>query len=301
MSELFCRSQPTLLTATSFHLNPRFAGSILLGGADADLIIDGILLELKTTKAATPARPELWQLAGYALADLDDEYGICKVGFYFGRHGSAITWPVGEFFDQLAGEHVDLTDLRAAFREMLEEKIGEMPPTPNVPASFSGSVTHRVVTDVSRISQAVVFRPIAGVPNAKWHAGIVEPGIGSKKPERRPACGTKGSFDLGGSSEFSVIGVSMVDVDSKWCKRCVGATYWYVSEGVEKLNVFHEPDVLGARWHRAGETIKPACGLDVPLKKWGSWFVFDPANPSDERLCGRCVKGLAWADGESNG
>jgi hypothetical protein len=301
MNELFCHTQAELLGATSFHLNPRFEGSILLGGADADLIVDGVLLELKTTKAAVPARPELWQLAGYALADLDDEYGICKVGFYFGRHGSAITWPVGEFFDQLAGKHVDLTDLRAAFGEMLEDNFGGASSLPSVSVSFSNQAPPPVVARVRRVEQAVVFRPIAGAPKGKWHASVLEPSRGRSERLRQPACGAKGTFDANGPSVVAEIGLPIKDADPKVCKRCFRYSSWWAPEHLEKLPVFHEPTEASARWHRAGESMDPACGAETFLKRDGEWFVNDPAKLSDERMCGRCAKGLAGADGESNG
>ena len=122
--ELFCTSQGELLAATSWQLNPRFSGSIALGGADADLILDGCLLDLKTSKHADPKRPELWQLAGYALADLKDEYNIERVGLYYARFGSLISWPLGEFIETLAGRPVDVSALRAEFGSMLEEVTG---------------------------------------------------------------------------------------------------------------------------------------------------------------------------------
>lgn len=52
-------------------LNPTFAASGLLGGADADFIADRCLVDLKTTMQKKPGRPELWQLVGYVLSDLD--------------------------------------------------------------------------------------------------------------------------------------------------------------------------------------------------------------------------------------
>lgn len=63
--------------ATDLHIGPTFAQSGPLGGADADLIYDGTLLDLKSTSTARVlGRIELWQLLGYLFADTDDAYCI---------------------------------------------------------------------------------------------------------------------------------------------------------------------------------------------------------------------------------
>jgi hypothetical protein len=126
LSSLFCSTQADLLASQSWHLNPRFSASMALGGADADIILDGCLLDLKTSKHADPKRAELWQLAGYALADLNDEYKIESVGLYYARYGSFITWPLGEFLKRLAGRPVDVEDLRSDFGSMLEKVSGPL-------------------------------------------------------------------------------------------------------------------------------------------------------------------------------
>ena len=58
-------------------LNPRFVGSVDIEGADADLIADGCLWEIKTERR----RRGGWfhQLLGYALLDYEDQYAIDRV------------------------------------------------------------------------------------------------------------------------------------------------------------------------------------------------------------------------------
>lgn len=54
-------------------LNPTFGeGSMMVGGADADLIVDGCLYEIKTTarKQRTPDRDWVYQVVGYRTARL---------------------------------------------------------------------------------------------------------------------------------------------------------------------------------------------------------------------------------------
>ena len=76
-----------LRSATDLHLNPTFALSAALSGADADVIADGTLLDFKST--STPrvvTREVVWQIVGYALLDRHDAYGLRSVGV------SALRW-----------------------------------------------------------------------------------------------------------------------------------------------------------------------------------------------------------------
>ena len=98
---------------------PVFAGSTDIGGADADFIIDGLLLDCKAT--TTPTRlsgAEIGQLAGYLLLDYDNQYQITQVGLYLSRQGTTIAWPVPEFL-RLAGTSEPLPQLRGRLREHL--------------------------------------------------------------------------------------------------------------------------------------------------------------------------------------
>lgn len=64
-------------------LNPTFAQSEPLGGADADWIIDTTLWDLKTTTRPRDRLAEsLLQLIGYGLSDTPDTYGITTLGLY---------------------------------------------------------------------------------------------------------------------------------------------------------------------------------------------------------------------------
>jgi hypothetical protein len=86
------------------HIGPTFAQSGPLGGADADLIYDDTLLDLKSTSTARVlGRIELWQLLGYLFADADNAYRIRQVGFGALRRRRSIFWPSQELIDLLAG------------------------------------------------------------------------------------------------------------------------------------------------------------------------------------------------------
>ncbi|WP_042373056.1 UvrD-helicase domain-containing protein [Streptacidiphilus neutrinimicus] len=98
---------------------PVFAGSADIGGADADFILGGLLLDCKaTTRPRQLGEAEVYQLAGYLLLDYDDRYRIDQVGLYLSRQGHLITWPVGEFLRQL-GTATKLPVLRRQLREFL--------------------------------------------------------------------------------------------------------------------------------------------------------------------------------------
>lgn len=119
-------------------LNPQFNLSVDLGGADADLIARRRLIDWKaTTKTGIVGRPELWQLAGYALADTDDEHQIREVGISALRWRSTISWRLEDFIAELAPdpppsrklasgmplerEHVDISALRQEFAQVVHQ------------------------------------------------------------------------------------------------------------------------------------------------------------------------------------
>jgi len=76
-------------------LNPTFGeGSGLVDGADADLIIDDILIDIKTTKKLELTQYHINQLMGYyilykigGIDGLSPKHKIKKLGIYFSRHG----------------------------------------------------------------------------------------------------------------------------------------------------------------------------------------------------------------------
>jgi hypothetical protein len=111
---------------------PMFAGTSDIGGADADFILDGLLLDCKaTTDPRRLGREEIYQLAGYLLLDYDDHYGINRVGLYLSRQGGLITWSVQEFLNQL-GATTPLPQLRAMLRQHLQQVNGvQHPPRAN--------------------------------------------------------------------------------------------------------------------------------------------------------------------------
>ena len=76
------------------YLNPTFGyGSELVGGADADLIVDDTLIDVKTTKFLSFTQEQYNQLIGYyilsKLGKINEskDIPISRIGIYFSRHG----------------------------------------------------------------------------------------------------------------------------------------------------------------------------------------------------------------------
>ncbi|MFE2675720.1 UvrD-helicase domain-containing protein [Streptomyces hygroscopicus] len=109
------------LPSASRVCGPVFAGSGDIGGADADYILGGLLLDCKATKDPRRlGREEIYQLAGYLLLDYDDQFGIHQVGLYLSRQGGLITWDAADFLRRL-GASAPLAHLRAQLRQHLRE------------------------------------------------------------------------------------------------------------------------------------------------------------------------------------
>lgn len=86
-------------------LNPTFGeASREVGGADADFIIDGCMVDIKTTKSAKFTRDQFNQLVGYYILhdiggiDGDRNITITSLGIYYSRYGELCTFPVAPPF-----------------------------------------------------------------------------------------------------------------------------------------------------------------------------------------------------------
>ena len=100
-------------------LNPTFSGSSDVGGADADLILDGCLIEIKTTIRASIEKMHVYQLLGYVLLEYYDDYKLENAGFYMARQCQLVTWPIKEILERLMPDKPPaLTELRREFREV---------------------------------------------------------------------------------------------------------------------------------------------------------------------------------------
>ncbi len=123
LGEIFKRfySQHNSLLSKSFILNPTFIGSAYVGGADADLVVDGCLIDIKTSTSPQIKAEYLYQLAGYLLLDFDDKLHIDSVGIYMARQGVLFTWSVSDFLSQLTGDDsITLISLRQEFHALCQ-------------------------------------------------------------------------------------------------------------------------------------------------------------------------------------
>lgn len=118
LSKVFAATQ-SVHFASSCRPNPTFAGSNDVGGADGDIVIQSTLVEIKTSLRRTPQRAWIYQLAGYALLDYDDALRLEQVAFYLARVPAMIAWPLDHFLSELAGERVDVSQLRDEFRNLV--------------------------------------------------------------------------------------------------------------------------------------------------------------------------------------
>lgn len=83
-------------------LNPTFGkASQLVGGADADLIIDDMIIEIKTTKNHSFLREYFHQLIGYYILyrignvdGLPNKHKIKRLGIYYSRFGYLYTFDI---------------------------------------------------------------------------------------------------------------------------------------------------------------------------------------------------------------
>lgn len=88
-------------------LNPVFNdASLMVGGADADLIIDDVLVDFKTVKAAGMKRNDFDQLMGYYLLSeiggitgYEKKHAINKIAVYSSRYGELMTLDIKDIID----------------------------------------------------------------------------------------------------------------------------------------------------------------------------------------------------------
>ena len=86
-------SQPAIL-------NPVFTRSGLVGGADGDLVVNGCLLDVKTTTMTSLPTNDLRQIVSYALLDDIDEHKISRVGLLYARRPQLLTWDLDDLLTQ---------------------------------------------------------------------------------------------------------------------------------------------------------------------------------------------------------
>ena len=84
-------------------IGPRFKAAGRVGGADADLLLDDLLIDAKATKALILRGAYLQQLVGDLVLErlggiLRSNEPIRRLGVYYARHGILQTWTVKDLF-----------------------------------------------------------------------------------------------------------------------------------------------------------------------------------------------------------
>jgi hypothetical protein len=111
-------------------LNPTFGrATMLVGGADMDVLLDGSLIDVKTTKFLGMRRDYFNQLIGYyILSRIGGIHGVAEVNIenlaiYYSRHGVLLKIPVNEAIGKC--------DLTSFERWFIERALEEYPPDAN--------------------------------------------------------------------------------------------------------------------------------------------------------------------------
>ena len=91
---------------------PVFAGSNLVDGADADLIIGNTLVEIKAIKPRELKLRDLQQVVAYALLDTDDEYQLSNIAILSARYGTLVTWQLDEIISEASQHQLSLKEAR---------------------------------------------------------------------------------------------------------------------------------------------------------------------------------------------
>ncbi len=102
LKELFSFVEPNVFRAKEFcALNPVFGeASVEVGGADADMVVDDMLIDVKTTKSGKLDVSQFHQLVGYyILTQIGGVNGnrsrqINQLAVYYSRYGELLTFPV---------------------------------------------------------------------------------------------------------------------------------------------------------------------------------------------------------------
>ncbi|MFF1830735.1 hypothetical protein [Paenarthrobacter sp. NPDC058040] len=107
--------QEQIAAGVRYEPNPQFAGSRLVGGADADWMIGQTLIDCKVYSVLTISklRDFLRQLLGYVMLDTDDSLEIRSVGIWLPRQRLMPTWSLTHLLGGDAGEL--LPSLREGF------------------------------------------------------------------------------------------------------------------------------------------------------------------------------------------
>lgn len=87
------------LQSDDINVNATFAGSQLVGGADAQMISNGILIDIKTSRLKAPfTKKDLYQQLAYWLLDCDNQWNLNEIVWVYPRHQMFLRYGIQESF-----------------------------------------------------------------------------------------------------------------------------------------------------------------------------------------------------------
>lgn len=99
-------------------IGPIFEDSLLVDGADGDLIINRNLVEIKCETSGFSGRAVL-QLIAYALLDSSGKFELERCSVYLARYGSLAAWDLDELVNAVSKGRYSYKTLRREFHEFL--------------------------------------------------------------------------------------------------------------------------------------------------------------------------------------
>ncbi len=99
-------------------VGPIFEDSLLVDGADGDLIINGNLIEIKCETPGFSGRTVL-QLIAYSLLDSSSKYELEKCSVYLARYGSLAAWNLDDLVTEVSQGRYSYKTLRDEFHSWL--------------------------------------------------------------------------------------------------------------------------------------------------------------------------------------
>jgi muconolactone delta-isomerase len=110
-------------------LNPVFGQSLMVGGADCDLVLDNCMIDIKVVQKLQVKREYIDQLLGYytlyrlgGVVGMPDGHVIDTLGIYFARHGYQLTFSVSQYVQEAT-----FADFLAWFQKRAKDDYGEVP------------------------------------------------------------------------------------------------------------------------------------------------------------------------------
>lgn len=102
-------------------ISPEMSGGHLVGRAEADLLLHGTLIDIKTSQKWRLPLPTLLRSFCYALLDIDDEHEIIQTAVLLARHGHLVVWNVKDALERAGG--LTLAQTRRRVIQPLQERV----------------------------------------------------------------------------------------------------------------------------------------------------------------------------------